>query len=86
MRYHQPTSAYSTARTSEGKNKREIMRCLKRYLAREVYTALAHTTRRTETRPSRLTSIGASHLTGQRGAGNHASRPLTAAAPDESHE
>jgi len=64
MRYHQPTSAYSTARTSEGKNKREIMRCLKRYLAREVYTALAHTTRRTETRPSRLTSIGVSSCTG----------------------
>ncbi len=40
MRYHQPTRAYVNRRTSEGKNKREIMRCLKRYVAREVYTAL----------------------------------------------
>ncbi|HEY8703423.1 MAG TPA: transposase [Gaiellaceae bacterium] len=40
MRYHQPTRAYVDRRTSEGKSKREIMRCLKRYVAREVYTAL----------------------------------------------
>ena len=40
MRYHQPTKAYVQRRTSEGKSKREIIRCLKRYVAREVYTAL----------------------------------------------
>ena len=40
MRYHQPTKAYVERRTSEGKSKREIIRCLKRYVAREVYTAL----------------------------------------------
>ena len=40
MRYHQPTWAYVDRRTSEGKSKREIMRCLKRYVACEVYTAL----------------------------------------------
>ena len=40
MRYHQPTRTYVDRRTSEGKSKREIMRCLKRYVAREVYTAL----------------------------------------------
>ena len=39
-RYHQPTKAYVERRTSEGKSKREIIRCLKRYVAREVYTAL----------------------------------------------
>ena len=38
--YHQPTRAYVDRRTSEGESKREIMRCLKRYVAREVYTAL----------------------------------------------
>lgn len=40
MRYHQPTKDYVDRRTSEGKSKPEIIRCLKRYVAREVYTAL----------------------------------------------
>lgn len=40
MRYHQPTKAYVQRRISEGKSKREVIRCLKRYVAREVYTAL----------------------------------------------
>jgi transposase len=40
MRYHQPTKDYVQRRTNEGKSKREIIRCLKRYVAREVYTAL----------------------------------------------
>ena len=43
MRYHQPTKAYVQRRTSEGKSKREIIRCLKRYVAREVYAALTQT-------------------------------------------
>jgi transposase len=30
-------------RTSEGKSKREIIRCLKRYVAREIYAALTQT-------------------------------------------
>ena len=32
--------AYVARRTAEGKTTREIMRCLKRYVAREVYKAL----------------------------------------------
>ncbi|TML89629.1 MAG: IS110 family transposase, partial [Actinobacteria bacterium] len=40
LRYHQATKDYVERRTSEGKSKREIIRCLKRYLAREVYAAL----------------------------------------------
>lgn len=40
LRYHQATKDYVDRRTSEGKSKREIIRCLKRYVAREVYTAL----------------------------------------------
>ena len=31
---------YVAKRTAEGKSKAEIMRCLKRYVAREVYAAL----------------------------------------------
>ena len=40
MHWHEPTKAYLARRTAEGKTKPEIMRCLKRYLAREVYRAL----------------------------------------------
>ena len=36
MRGHWPTIDYIVRRTSEGKTKPEIMRCLKRYVAREV--------------------------------------------------
>jgi transposase len=43
MRYNQPTKDYVDRRTSEGKSKPEIIRCLKRYVAREVYTALKQT-------------------------------------------
>jgi transposase len=34
------TQAYLARRTAEGKTRKEIMRCLKRYVAREVYKAL----------------------------------------------
>ena len=37
MRYHQPTIDYVTRRTAQGKSKRDIIRCLKRYVIREVY-------------------------------------------------
>jgi hypothetical protein len=37
MKSHAPTRAYVARRTAEGLSKREIMRCLKRYVAREVY-------------------------------------------------
>jgi len=37
MRFHPATIAYLTRRTAEGKSKREIIRCLKRYLSREIY-------------------------------------------------
>jgi transposase len=41
MRWHEPTKAYLARRTAEGKTKREVMRCLKRYLARHIYNTLA---------------------------------------------
>lgn len=40
MSFDERTVAYVKRRTSEGKTKREAMRCLKRYVAREVYSIL----------------------------------------------
>ena len=37
LRHHQPTRDYVQRRTAEGLSKREIIRCLKRYIAREIY-------------------------------------------------
>jgi transposase len=37
MRGHQPTLDYVRRRTTEGKSKPEIIRCLKRYVAREIF-------------------------------------------------
>ena len=37
MRGHQPTLDYVRRRTAEGKSKPEIIRCLKRYVAREIF-------------------------------------------------
>jgi len=37
MRFHQPTIEYVARRTAEGKSKRDIIRCLKRYVIRELY-------------------------------------------------
>ncbi len=36
MRHHQPTRDYVTRRTAQGLTKRDIIRCLKRYIAREL--------------------------------------------------
>ncbi len=37
MRGHQPTLVHVRRRTAEGKGRREIVRCLKRYVAREIF-------------------------------------------------
>lgn len=37
MRFREPTIAYIARRTAEGKSKRDIIRCLKHYVIREVY-------------------------------------------------
>lgn len=56
MRWHQPTIDYVARRAAEGMSKREIIRCLKRYLARELYRLLpapdANARRRSSRRPS----------------------------------
>jgi transposase len=43
-RYHEPTKRYVTCRTAQGKSQREIRRCLKRTVARQLYRLLAPTT------------------------------------------
>ncbi len=40
LRYCQQTRAYTTRRTADGKSKKEIIRCLKRYIARQTYYTL----------------------------------------------
>ncbi len=40
LRYSERTRAYVTRRTSEGKTMPQISRCLKRYLAREIFNAI----------------------------------------------
>jgi transposase len=40
IRHHEPTRRYVERRTAEGRTKREIIRCLKRYIAREIYNNL----------------------------------------------
>jgi transposase len=42
IRYDQTTRDYVTRRTREGKTTREIKRCLKRYIARDLYRLLEH--------------------------------------------
>ena len=37
MRFHQPTRDYVARRIAAGRTKRDIIRCLKRFLAREIY-------------------------------------------------
>ncbi len=40
MRWDPRTRAYVTRRTAQGLSKKEIIRCLKRYIARDIHTAL----------------------------------------------
>jgi transposase len=40
MRWHQPTIDYVERRTAQGLSKKDIIRCLKRFVAREIYNAL----------------------------------------------
>lgn len=43
LRWHEPTRKYMARRTTQGLSKKEIIRCLKRYVAREVFAALMKT-------------------------------------------
>ena len=51
MYHHRPTIEYVRKRTAEGKTKREIIRCLKRFVAREVFGYLCRPQRTTNPTP-----------------------------------
>ena len=51
MRYHQRTRDYVARRTLEGMTKKDIMRCLKRFVAREIYRHLPAMTQITQSLP-----------------------------------
>ena len=58
LRYCERTRAYAKRRTAEGKTQREIIRCIKRYIAREVFTSLrADPADTTQPRPRVATTI-----------------------------
>jgi transposase len=40
LRWHEQTKAYAARRLKEGRSKTEIMRCLKRFMARELFDTL----------------------------------------------
>ena len=40
LRSHTPSRQYMARRLAEGKAKKEVMRCLKRYVAREIYRTI----------------------------------------------
>ena len=40
MRWHQPTLDYVIRRTAQGLSKKDIIRCLKRFVAREIFHSL----------------------------------------------
>ncbi len=43
MRFDQPTREYVERRTAEGRTKKDIIRCLKRYIARQMYPLIRAT-------------------------------------------
>lgn len=46
---HAPTRAYAARRTAQGKSRREAIRCLKRYVAREIYQLISQLTQQPAT-------------------------------------
>ncbi len=51
MRHHEPTRTYFARRTAQGLTKREIIRCIKRYIVREVFKALSNIVQDTALEP-----------------------------------
>lgn len=54
LRWHQPTQAYMARRLAQGKNCKEIIRCLKRYVARQIHQAITTDLTTTQHRPPDL--------------------------------
>lgn len=61
MQHHEPNRTYVARRTAEGKTKAEIIRCLKRLLAREIWAHMRPLRQaQLATEPGGLTAMGAS--------------------------
>jgi len=54
MRWHEPTIAYVKRRTAEGLSKKDIIRCLKRYVARDLFRLLPAPPPKPEDRSAQL--------------------------------
>ena len=68
LRHCARTRAYAERRTAEGLNRREILRCLKRYIARETYHALrADLAELAPSRPARAQAVTINCGSGRRG-------------------
>jgi len=59
LRYDSRTRAYAARRTTEGLSKPEIIRCLKRYVAREIFTVLTARTADAQSRTAHAMSTAA---------------------------
>ena len=59
LRYDARTRAYAARRTTEGLSKPEIIRCLKRYVAREIFTVLTARTANAQSRTPTAMSTAA---------------------------
>ena len=79
MRFHQPTIAYIDRRSQEGRTKKEILRCLKRHVIREIYQILV-AQKNERIFACSLTTIGESRLSSSRSGAGCRPRCSTAAA------
>ena len=52
LRWDPATQAYMARRLAEGKTRKEVIRCLKRYVARQVHRAITHRPR-PDTKPAK---------------------------------
>lgn len=59
LRYDSRTGAYAARRTTEGLSKPEIIRCLKRYVAREIFPVLTARTADAQSRTAQAMSTAA---------------------------
>jgi len=59
LRYDSRTRAYAARRTTEGLSKPEIIRCLKRYVTREIFTILTARTARDQSHTAQAMSTAA---------------------------
>jgi hypothetical protein len=66
MRWHEPTRAYVTRRRQQGLTTKEIMRCLKRLIARQIFYVLRRLDTAEYTPSTRRTMVNTAHVAPQR--------------------